>query len=299
MRALHENEVLIGGAFGENFSGLMGIEFEDEIGGDSFGHELAHAKLTYHASPEFNLQAVWGEAFAADPYGFITNTMHLMHGHSEDVELGHSEDVGRSFGGTDGQISSKRQSISATGRLFDKFFYSVGLSGRADDALGDDASNMHLRGAFDITKNFMVGGFLIDGNSKSTNRKYSRVGFDTQADIGNSRISAAFISGRDDVCGLDDCTGSTAIMKDSNNIYSLQWYHVIPRRRGGPGIVPLVRFDHYEQSDGTRQFDEVTLNLGYYLRSNVKVHLEYWDRFNAPLPTDEDSRLTLQTFVGF
>ena len=289
LRALHEAELIVGGAFGDRFSGLMAIEYEDEIDNDTFGQVLEFAQLSYHASRRFNLHAVWGQAFAPDPYGVITDHLRLTRGHAANVDQG--------FGGTDGRIRSTRQSFSASGRLTGNFFYNVGVSGEAEDALGVAASNTHVRGAYDLTENFMLGAFVIDGSASSQNRGYSRLGIDAMADIGNSRVSAAYVSGNDEVCGMADCAG-VAVTEDSNHAISLQWYHTIPGAGNGPGIVPLVRVDHYDQADGTQQFNELTLNLGFYFRENAKVYLEYWDRFKAP-PGSEDYRVTLQAYVGF
>lgn len=289
LRALHEAELIVGGAFGDRFSGLMAIEYEDEIDDDSFGQVLEFAQLSYHASRQFNLHAVWGQAFAPDPYGVITDHLRLTRGHAANVDQG--------FGGTDGRIRSTRQSFSASGRLTDSFFYNVGVSGEAEDALGVAASNAHVRGAYDLTENFMLGAFVIDGSASSSNRGYSRLGIDAMADIGNSRVSAAFVSGDDEVCGMVNCAG-VAVTEDNNHALSVQWYHTIPGIGNGPGIVPLVRVDHYDQADGTQEFSELTLNLGFYFRENAKVYLEYWDRFKAPSGS-EDNRITLQAYVGF
>ena len=45
--------------------------------------------------------------------------------------------------------------------------------------------------------------------------------------------------------------------------------------------------------------DEITLTLARYITQNIKGYLEYWDRFDAPTPAQEDSRLTLQLHAAF
>ena len=66
-----------------------------------------------------------------------------------------------------------------------------------------------------------------------------------------------------------------------------------------PTWVPLVRFDSYETNNGADNFDEFTLNVTRYITQNVKAYFEYWDRYDAPTPAQEDSRVTLQFHAAF
>jgi len=68
---------------------------------------------------------------------------------------------------------------------------------------------------------------------------------------------------------------------------------------GKPTWVPLIRYDSYERNDGNDQFNELTLNVGYYFRENAKGFIEYWQQLDTPDGVFEDSRLTLQMKVGF
>lgn len=288
-RALHEVELFMGGAIDDQFSGFFEIEFEDEIDDNSFGSEINPAMMAWNASPAFNLQAVWGDAFFADSYGFLRNQFKLTRG---DVQTGV-----RTFGGTDGAISSTRQSVSAYGRLAKRLFYIVGTSGEAEDALGIDASNLHARLAVDITDNIMIGGLLVEGDVSSLGREYSRYGADAQIDIGGSRINLAYVVGEDDICGVTDCIGLPTTQVD-NDVWSAQWFHTFTTEGGRPTFVPLIRFDQYETSNGTQDFDELTVNIAYYFRENVKAHIEYWDR-KGPTSAQDNDRITLQAFLAF
>jgi predicted porin len=205
--------------------------------------------------------------------------------------------IDHSYGDADGSFNSSRQNLSATGRIAKKFFYSAGVSGEADDVDAVDAQNLHLRLAYDITDKFMVGALLIDGNAASKNREYSRYGIDSQLDFRNSRFNLAYIAGSDDVCGADDCTG-LATSEEDNDALSAQWFYTFTTDGGRPTFVPLVRFDRLESDDGSSVSENLTLNLTYYFRENVRAYIEYWDH-NAPTSAEDDSRVTLQAYFGF
>lgn len=290
-RILHEMELFIGGAIGDQFSGFLELEYEDAADA-ALGDQVKPGVVAWNYNRAFNLQAVWGQSFFSDPYGFLRGLQHVTRGQ---VGVINSE-----YGGTDGNFNSSRQSLTATGRLGEKFFYSLGVSGEADDVEGADAQNINARVAFDFTDKFMVGALLIEGDAASSNRNYSRYGIDSQIDLGKSRINLAFITGTDDVCGASDCTGVPTSEVD-NDAYSAQWMHTFTTESGRPTFVPTVRFDHYEiaDSDGVdADFDEIVLNLAYYFRENVKAYVEYWDR-SGPTSAEDDNRITLQAHVGF
>ncbi|MGH8863994.1 MAG: hypothetical protein ACREVZ_05045 [Burkholderiales bacterium] len=287
-RMLHELELFMGGAIGDEFSAFVEVEYED-ANDAALGDQIKPGMVAWNFSPAFNLQAVWGQMLFADPYGFLRGLQKLSRGQVGAID---SE-----YGGADGSFNTSRQNLSATGRLAKKFFYSVGLSGEADDVEGNDAQNAHVRVAYDFTDNFMVGGLLVDGDASSTNRSYTRYGVDSQIDVGNSRINLAYIQGTDDDCGASDCTG-LATSEHDNDAYSAQWFYTFTTEGGRPTFVPLIRFDHTEANDGSDESDDFVVNLTYYLRENVKAYVEYWDH-SGPTPEDDDSRITLQAYVGF
>ncbi len=236
MRALHEVEVIIAGAVGKHWSGFFELEAEDEAQ-NKYGFDVAvpAAILSYNHSKALNVQLVWGEMMWSDPYGLIGDHFRLTRGHVATFD--------KSFDGDDGAIASRRQNLVLTGRPVDQLFYSVGLSAQADSPKGSDstdvsegkdASTIHARVAFDVTKDIMIGGFIIDGevaavtcaapgvpnadciaagdiiparpnlrdatNSENPNAtlEYQRIGVDAQADFGNSRVQFTFVSASSD-----------------------------------------------------------------------------------------------------
>ncbi len=286
IRALHEVEIIGAGVLGEQWSGYFEIEAEDETG---FELELAPAVLTWNYSKEFNLQFVWGPTFWADPYGIVGDHFRLTRGHVGAID--------QRFGGADdgGRFRSTRQNVGAYGRVADRFFYNVNLSGLAEDAEGENASSFSGLVAYDLTDNMMIGALAISGEDEDQNRDFSRMGLQFQADVGDARLQALYITATDDRAAGDPRGPG----EDDNTAFSLQASYVFVNNVLRPTWVPLIRYDSYETNDGTNTFDELTLNLTYYITQNIKAYVEYWDRFDAPTSAQEDSRITLQFVAGF
>ncbi len=286
IRALHEVEIIGAGVLGEQWSGYFEIEAEDETG---FELELAPAVLTWNYSKEFNLQFVWGPTFWADPYGIVGDHFRLTRGHVGAID--------QSFGGADdgGRFRATRQNVGAYGRVADRIFYNVNWSGLAEDAEGENASSFSGLVAYDLTDNMMIGALAISGEDEDQNRDFSRTGVQFQADVGDARLQALYITATDDRAAGDPRGPG----EDDNTAISLQASYVFVDNALRPTWVPLIRYDSYETDDGTNTFDEVTLNLTYYITQNIKAYVEYWDRFDAPTSAQEDSRITLQFVAGF
>ncbi len=285
IRALHEVEVMVAGQIGDGWSGFFELEAEDEDT-NARGLEVgvANAVLAYGYNAAVNLQFNYGPTLWADPYGFLGDSFRLTRGHVGVID--------QKYGGVDGRIRSTRQNVAVTGRPVGVLFYSVGVSGEDSDAEGVEANTLHARLAFDVTKDIMVGGFVIDGevNSTAAPTEYQRLGLDAQADIGNARVQLAFVSGEDD-------TATPGIEVD-NDAASLQAYYVMKSDTGAPTWVPLIRFDSYDKEGGAETIDEITLNVTRYFTQNVKAYVEYWDRSGEGSTADDD-RLTVQLAVGF
>jgi hypothetical protein len=285
-RALHEVEIIGGGIISGDFSGYFEIEAEDETG---FEPEVGPAVLTYNYRKEFNVQMSWAPMFWADPYGILGNHFRLTRGAVGAID--------QKFGGADdgGKLRSNRQNVGVYGRVSDRFFYNATWSGDAEDAEGENASIVSGQVNFDLTNNIMVGAFGVSGENEAQNRDFTRTGVQFQADIAKARIQALYITASDDRVTGDPRGPGT----DDNDAFSLQAFWTFRDESSRATFVPLVRYDTYDTNDGTGTFDELVLNLGYFVNENVKVYLEYWDRFDAPTPAQEDSRITIQAVAAF
>jgi hypothetical protein len=286
VRAVHEVELIAAGTVGEQWSGWFELEAEDETG---FEPELAPAVLTWNQSREFNLQFVWGPTFWADPYGVISDHFRLTRGHVGAID--------QRFGGADdgGRFRSVRQNVGVYGRVADRFFYNVNWSGLAEDAEGENANSFSGLVAFDLTDTVMIGALAISGEDETQNRDFSRAGVQFLADFGDARVEAVYLSGEDDRAAGDPSGPG----EDDNTAFSLQASYIFVDGTLRPTWVPLIRYDSYETDDGASSFDELTLNLTYYITQNIRAYAEYWDRFDAPTSAQEDSRFTIQVVAGF
>ena len=282
VRALHEAELIVAGLLYKNVSGFLAIEAEDE---KDFEPEIHAGVLGYHPLKALNIQLSYSSLLWADPYDTYSPHRRLTRG-SYSV-------VNTAFGGADneGTLGDSRQTIALYGRPLDKVFYSVGFSGVADDAEGKNASNFHGRLAVDIIPEVTIGAFGITGKWDETDRDrdFSRYGFDLQADYSNVRLTGAYLHAKDD----REISGS----EDNDAWYAQAFY--VWKKDARPLVVPVVRFDSYEENDGNDEYKELTLNVGYYFTENIKGFVEYWTQTDKPDDVMRDNRITLQIVAAF
>lgn len=282
MEALKEAELMVAGVLYKNVSGFLELEAENE---NDFTPELESGVLGYHPEKYFNLLLSYSEMLRADPYDTYSNKRRLTRGAYSVVD--------QTFGGADnnGKLLDSRQAISIYGRPIEKLFYSIGLSGIAKDKEGENASNLHARIAVDVVPDITVGLLGVSGKWDKTDgsRDFTRLGIDLQADYGNSRLTGAYLKAEDDI---------TVSKKEKNDALYLQAMHVIANKNR-PWIVPLLRFDSYENNDGGNKYNELTLNCAYYFTQNIKGIAEYWTQTKTPSDVEKDKRFTIQITAAF
>jgi len=283
LRSLHEAELIAAGILYKNVSGFLEFEAEDETG---FNVEIPTVALEYHHSELLNLQFSYSDLLWADPYDTYSSRV---------LTRGKYSVVDQVFGGADagGKLRSSRQVVSLSGRPISNVFYSVGLSGVAADAEGEEAKNLHLRAAWDVIPNTMIGFFGMDGQwedaTAGITRDFRRLGLDFQADYNDFRFMGVFLSAEDD---------NAAGAKEKNNAWYFQALYVMSKN-SRPWIVPLIRVDSYEKNDGNDQYSELTLNSSYYFTQNIKAMAEYWTQVDVPDTETKDNRLTIQISAAF
>jgi len=287
IRAIHEVELFIAGAMNKNWSGFLEIEAEDETG---FEPEIGPVVLAYRLNNAVNFQASWANAMWTDPYGLYGDHFRMTRGHVAVIDV--------PYGGAEGSLRSNRQQVVVTGRPIKKLFYSVGYGGEADDFEGEDSRNATARIAFDITDNIMIGGFAMNGNTKTTvdapEFDFSRYGLDFQGDFAGARVQVAYVNGKDDTSS----DGTAVDGSETNSSAALQALYTFKTKSGKPTWVPVARYDMYEENDGKDDYGVLSLNLTYYLMENVKGYIEYADAVNTPDGVDGNSRVTFQVYVG-
>jgi len=285
IRAIHEVELFVAGSMGQNLSMWTEIEAEDET---DFAPEVGGTSLAWRFNDAANVQLNHTPANWADGYGLLGDHFRLTSTHVGVI----STPFGDAEAGSG--LRASRQNIALTGRVVDnKLFYNVAYGGVADNPEGIEDTAVNARAAYDLRDNVMIGGFIMNGTASdagaSEELSFNRAGVDTQIDLGNTRVQAAYVMATDDQLG----GGS-----HDNNAYSVQAYHVFKTEKGSPTWVPLARLDSYTVNDGEDEFTELTLNLTHYLAENVKAYIEYWNQISVPSGVDEEDRLMLHVNVG-
>ncbi len=281
IRALHEAELIAGGVLGRKFSAWFEFEAEDEA---DFSPELDTAVITYHHSDAVNVQLSWAQLFFDDPYGFLGDHFRLTADHIAPFD--------EAFGGADlGKgLRKNRQNIAVHGRPTERFYYSAGLSGLAGDTEGENARVYHVRGAFDVTPDIMIGALGVFGRDDTANLDFSRAGIDFSADWQGARFQGLWMHTSDD----QPAGGSV-----DNNTLSLQAFYVVEGKQPQPAWVPLVRYDAYEVNDGRDDVRAITLGLSRYFTENIKGSLEYNDIRDAPSGSPETNRFRINIEAVF
>ena len=293
LRAIHEVEILAAGRLSDRVSGFIELEAEDEDTNErGFEIGVAHGWLTYTHNDALKLQAAWAPLLSTDPYDTYSSGRRLTRGTQSVVDL--------SFGGADGgKLSSSRQAVSVFGRPIRSFYYSAGVAGLAGDAEGEGFATYYGRIAFDISTNVMVGALAVSGTCDAmigttvcatNDRDYTRLGLDSQIDIGGIRLMGSFVAATDD--------DATATAEEDNNAWYLQGQYAF-KDKGRPTTVAILRFDDYEENNGVDTFSAATANVTYYFTENIKGFIEYYDLYDAPTPDDEFSRVTVQAEAAF
>lgn len=291
IRALHEFEIIIAGTVYKNVSAFFELEAEDE---DDF-HPKMIGRVTWHANQAANLQLSYGSLLASDPFDTLSGKRRLTRGRNSVID--------QKFGGADnnGKLRDARQTIALYGRPMDKVFYMIGYSGSPKDAEGVDAANIHGRLAVDVVDQLTVGVFGVSGKCKDSaancaiDRDFQRLGFDVQGEYENFIFHGAYMTTKDDANALD-LSGNQPEAKNSawyaEGVYAMQ-------KDGRPWLVPSIRLDQYEKSDGTQKYTDVTANLSYYLAQNVRIYSEWYKQVNVPTGMTKGGRFTIQAEVGF
>ena len=299
LRALHEVELFVAGNAWNYGSFFTEFEMEDE---DDFEFKLAHAVGGVHPHPLVNLVLGKTQVFHVDPHDTLTNARKLTRSSRQALTQGGSAGV---------KLSDDVQMVSLYGRetLVNKLFYSVTYSADTGDNEGAGPKDWTGRLVLDILPldalpdvNLSVGGFITTGQQEitvggvKTDLDFTRYGFDLQAQYEGLNLLGAYVKADDDILAGGD---------EQNNLWYLEAYYVVDDKVldgiGIPGvsIVPTVRVDRYEKTDGHDDFTDLTVNLSYYPWDNVRVYTEYFNPLDAPTGTAKEWRWTVQVEIGF
>lgn len=295
LRSLHELEVFFAGVSDEVFSYWTEIEAEDETG---FEAEIGELEFGYHPNLAFNLLLTNRPISVSDPFQTFSNAGRLTRSNRKIFDVGHSS----------GELPLEKQTFSVYGTTPDrKFFYSAGVGAdmQSGDAEGAGPKDVSARLAYTLPWGLTSGIFLDSGKEKVTvasgtqniveKLKFTRTGIDLQLEKENFTLSGAYLAAKDNKHSKKG--GGT----EKNNGFYLEALFLTTTGEGEeerPSIVPVIRYDKYEKSNGT-DYAELTLNLSHYPKENARVFLEYWSEVQKPAGGSKNNRLTLQVEVGF
>lgn len=293
LRALHEVELFFAGNAWKYGSFFAELELEDET---DFTVELPHAVAGVHPHPLANLVLGKGTVFFADPHDTLNNARKLTRSSRQALVQGESTGV---------SLADNVQMVSFYGRetLFNKGFYSATYSADTGDSEGEGPKDWSGRLVFDVLNpHLSVGGFITGGQQATTvgaiTRKldYSRYGFDLQGQYEGLNVLGVYERAKDDIFTGGD---------EKNNLWYVEAFYAVDETVlesiGIPGalVVPTIRFDGYQKSDGVDDFLDFTFNLSYYPWENVRVYTEYFTPLDVPTGTAKEWRWTVQVEIGF
>lgn len=299
VRAIHEAEVYVAGVFYQRLSGYVEYEAEGE---DGFGAILGATALNYDASDAVHLQLAYGSSFFADPYDTLADHRKMSYEH-----YNITNDTFTNNADNGGKLRHSRQQVSLFGRVIgNKLFYNFGIGGLTEDNIASESSVTFARLAYDIMPNVMIGTFGMTGTCKTSmtadfatcdvgatvatqNRDFSRAGVDLQADIGQIRLTTAFMSVSDDVINSG--------VKAKNTDYYLQGVYY--GNAGGKQLVPLLRYQSSENNDGNDVTRRLIAGITYYLQDNFKTTFEIGNDTAVPAGNDKSSSAVVQLEAAF
>ncbi|RMG45223.1 MAG: hypothetical protein D6719_00525 [Candidatus Dadabacteria bacterium] len=290
IRAFHEIELFIagssGGVLGNNLSFFAEIEAEDET---DFSLELAPFEAAYHFMPEFSIYFGNRSLADGDPFGTITN--HGRVTRSKRVAFNQTFSSGNN-------PDAKKQGIAVKGTINDAFYYAARIGTDNGDPEGEGEEDFAGRVAYIFPwcdHAFHIGGYYADGKQAvvgaaggTTDVDFTRWIIDAMYDTDDFTVIFAYQNADDDTVAGGSETNTGWYAEGS-------YYY---RKDGNPLFVPTVRWDQYETNDGNDDYSELTVQLAYYFKENIKAFVEYWNQVDTPDGVDDDSRWTVQIEAG-
>ncbi|MCW9025473.1 MAG: OprO/OprP family phosphate-selective porin [Gammaproteobacteria bacterium] len=291
-RAIREVELMVAGPLSKHLSAFFEIEAEDEdTNARGFDIGVPAAALTYTENTAVNIQLSWADLLWFDPYNTYTSAHRMTRGHKAILE--------QSFGGADNDkpLRTSRQNVTLFGRPINELFYGISFSGVADQSEGEEADTITTRLAYQLNQTMMIGGLAINGTCSSkiglascaVDRDYTRYAIDYELNDKNILLTAVYMQAKD-----SNSTGTADVENDAYYVEALYTF-----RNGVRAIwAPLLRYDAYENENGSESISELTFSVNYYFSENFRGMVEFWDR-NGEGTTTDDDRLTIQVDAAF
>ncbi|HOC42120.1 MAG TPA: hypothetical protein PKJ99_03795 [Thermoanaerobaculales bacterium] len=277
LRPSHEIEIFAAGNYWKEGSFFIEIEGEDEDGWDTF----VVGSFGWHPLQGANVIAGYGPILAVDPYNSLQDG-------GRRLTVSHKLPLDVRAGGT--RFRSDSSYATFYGRA-GKLYYAAGLSGGNSNPEGEDPRDYLGRIAFDFTPKVMLGGLYYSGNRDQDDGELdiARYGIDFNIEIGNLSALGMYLKNDEELAGFSDVSNDSAYVE---LLY-------VTRRDDDPFIVPLVRYDWTERSNGSIDYAFVTGQVGVYPIQNLKLALEYSRDVQVAEGVEKSNRLTLLADVNF
>jgi hypothetical protein len=285
IRPLHEVEVFSAGNFWKRASWFFELEGEDE---DNFETKVG-GSFAWHFERTFNVQAGFGDILHSDPYNSLSDG-----GHRLTVAHKFPLDVGKA---TDSRFRKGAQYINLYGRS-GKFFYMGGYSAGNGNPEGEDPQDVLVRAAFDFTPNLMIGALYFDGSRDSEGEveevvvlstvDLSRFGIDFNLQFSDFYVLGLWMNVEEDMGGVTE---------DNDTAYIETFYTY--KKDGRPFFMPLVRYDFTDVNDGVDTVAALTLQVGFFIKENARLALEYYTEIDQVPGKEEINRTTLLVDIAF
>jgi len=283
IRAGHESEVIIGGSVNKNFSVWVEFEAEDEF--DNFEIRLEQLTAAWNPSPEGNLVMGYGPVFWADPYDTLADGGRRM-------TRNHKGPLSAK-GPANQRLRGNSQWVGAYGKFAERVFYTAGVSAGNNELEGDDAADFFGRVMVDVTPEIMVGGYILDGTNDTGSAvewDFKRYGFDAQVEMGDFKAYGMYMSLKDTPTNVATTVGGP--LEFTQNLGYVEALYVF-RPSGFPMIVPVARIDFLDE------YTDLTANVQFYVRQNIKAFAEYWANLSVPSGKDKNNRFVIQIELAF
>jgi hypothetical protein len=165
----------------------------------------------------------------------------------------------------------------------------AGVSAGNNELEGDDDADFYGRLMFDVTPGVSVGGYLLDGTADAGDSvvwDFKRYGFDVQVELGDFKAYGMYMR-------LEDTGGDPSDPQDLTQDLGYVEAMYVLHPSGLPMIVPVARLDFL---DGRT---DLTANLQFYIKQNIKAYIEYWTNLDVPGGSSKDNRIVIQAEMGF
>ncbi len=277
MQVVHEFELQMADSAAGNFSYLVNIEAADDA---EWTAEMNNLVAGWHPRAQANVVAGFGQLTFVDPYNTFASrrlTQDRPSPNGATFQSGYRFRDANQFGSFYGRAGG--------------LFYSASVGTGQGDNIGADKKDYFMRAAYDLPGGLSIGAFALNGDRELTaplrTQDYTRSGADFQIDSHGFTANAVWYRAKEDL--------ATTLVPQRNDAWYVQTLYSTPT---SIPIVPVVRFESVESSNGAAATKQVALALVAYVRGNINVSLDYIKQVKVPGTAAKTNRFSVLFMVG-